>query len=411
MEEFRRGVDNRRTKSYNEFPTEEFDRRWEDLRDTMNREGLDALVVHGDNGFHQPFVHHLTNYSPPFLTYLVAFADPSEDPALFIGLSNHLQYVREVSIVDDIRLSVHDPGGKVADRLETGVDDGDRVGLVGLDPRYDVGMPYKHYQKLDNDLDAELTDATAVMTRLVAAHSDHELDRIRRAGRALDEGMRALADGVEVGASEAELRTLVSGGADHDGGGTGVVFLSTASMENAEPGEPLPWKASPAARTLARGDVITTEVSAHHHDYATQMHRPFAVGRAPTETYRDIFEVAADAYRGMVDAIEPGNGPADVHEALSPIEQSPFKSYDVSLHGYGRGYLHPFVGTERSNYWPGADDLLTEEWTFQPGEVLVVQPNVVTEDERCGLQLGTTVIVTENGAENVHGFPVEFVRV
>lgn len=408
MRELRRGASNRRADLYPGFSTEELDRRWDRLHEMMADEDLDALVVHGDSNFHQPFVRYLTDYEPPFLTYLVIFADENEPATLFIGLSNHLQYVRETACVEDVRLSVHGPGEKVADRLAGAVGDEDRVGLVGVDPRYGAGMPYQHYQSLDSRLDSEFVDATASMTRLVSVRSDAELKRVRRAGEALDDAMQSLADGAEAGMSEAELRGLLSSGASHDGGGTGVVFLSTASMADAEPGEPLPWKASPAQRSVSDGDVITTEVSAHHDGYATQIHRPFAVGSAPTETYRDIFDVASDAYENLLDAVVPGNDAADVHDALAPIEESPFKSYDVCVHGYGGGYLHPFIGTERSNYWPNPDDDLTADWTFEPGQVVVVQPNVVTEDERAGLQFGTTLILTEDGNENVHEFPAEF---
>jgi hypothetical protein len=35
----------------------------------------------------------------------------------------------------------------------------------------------------------------------------------------------------------------------------------------------------------------------------------------------------------------------------------------------------------------------------------------LNEDERAGLQLGTTVIVRSDGPEVVHDYPVEFVRV
>lgn len=34
--------------------------------------------------------------------------------------------------------------------------------------------------------------------------------------------------------------------------------------------------------------------------------RPFAVGRGPMETYRDIFELASDAYENLLDAVVPG---------------------------------------------------------------------------------------------------------
>ena len=39
---------------------------------------------------------------------------------------------------------------------------------------------------------------------------------------------------------------------------------------------------------------------------------------------------------------------------------------------------------------------------------MVLQPNIVTEDERAGVQLGNLVRITERGAENLHSVPLRF---
>jgi len=401
---------NRRRDHYRRFPEEEYERRWEAVSALLDREGYDAVVVYGNSHFQTTLLEYLTNYSPPFATYLVAFADPEEAPTMYVGISNHLQYVREVSEVEDLRLMLHDPAGKLASRLREGGVMAGTVGLVGFDSRYELGLPWQHYRTLDASLDASLVDATVPFTHLTAVKSDAELDRVRRAAAVLDEGMAALAAEAEPGMSEADLLAVLQSSLSHDGGGLNNAFISTAPMDGAEPGEPLPWKSTPSARTIDAGDVITTEISANDGGYASQVHRPYAVGESPTDTYRDIFDVAEETYHRMVDALRPGNTARDVHEAMAPVEESKFKIYDVMLHGYGNGYLHPFLGTRSSNYWPGAEDPVSEGWTFEPGMVLVVQPNVVTPDERHALQLGTTVIVGEDGPEDLQEFPVEFVR-
>jgi Xaa-Pro aminopeptidase len=177
-------------------------------------------------------------------------------------------------------------------------------------------------------------------------------------------------------------------------------------MTDAEPGEPLAWKSEPSKRRLSAGDVVTTETSASWGGYASQIHRPYAIGTDPTDEYRQMFELAREVVEAMVDALRPGNSVADVHNALAPVETSPYKLYDVALHGYGNGYLPPYVGTGRSNYWPGMDDPVTDGWTFDAGELLVVQPNVVTPDERRGLQLGSAVVVREGGPEVLQEYPL-----
>lgn len=395
-------------RSYRRFDDAEYDRRWDRLRDLLDERDLDALLVYADGGFAAHNVAYLSNYAPSFATYLVAFADPAEPATLFVGLNNHLQDAAERSVVDDCRTLLPDPGTRIVERLRAaGVA---RVGIAGYDARYDLSLPHGHHRTLERRLDADLVDATVPYARLLATKGRAELDRIRRAADALDDAMVALERAAEPGRSERELRDALRAGVADSEGRVTTTFLSTAPMTGAESGEPLPWKRKPASRTVDPGDVITTEVSAAVGGYASQIHRPYAVGEPPTATYRDLYAVAAETYDAIVDALAPGATTDDVADALAPVVDSEFEGYDVMLHGYGGGYGPPHVGTPDATYWPGIDDRATEGWTFEAGEVLVVQPNVVTPDERHGLQLGTTVVVTEDGPEQLHDYPMQFIE-
>ncbi|WP_338741411.1 M24 family metallopeptidase [Haloplanus salilacus] len=395
-------------RSYRRFDDAEYERRWERLRDLLEERDLDALLVYSDGGFAAHNVAYLSNYAPSFATYLVAFTDPDEPATLFVGLNNHLQDAAERAVVDDRRVLLPEPGERVADRLRAaGVS---RVGIAGYDARYDLSLPHGHYRTLETRLDADLVDATVPYARLLATKGEAELDRIRKAADALDDAMAALERAAEPGLSERELRDALGAGVADSEGHVTTTFLSTAPMEGAQSGEPLPWKRKPASRTVSRGDVITTEVSAAVGGYASQIHRPYAVGSPPTDTYRDLYAVAAETYDAIRDAIEPGATTDDVADALAPIQESEFDGYDVMVHGYGGGYGPPHVGTPDATYWPGIDDPATEGWTFEAGEVLVVQPNVVTPDEGHGVQLGTTVVVTDDGTEQLHDYPMQFIE-
>jgi hypothetical protein len=44
------------------------------------------------------------------------------------------------------------------------------------------------------------------------------------------------------------------------------------------------------------------------------------------------------------------------------------------------------------------------EFTFAGGMTVVVQPNVVTPDQRAGVQTGELLLVPENGVERLHSF-------
>lgn len=406
-------VANSRSTDYERFPPAEYEQRADNVRRLMAVDDLDALVIYGNGGLitgNQTNVDYLSNYRGEFITYLVFFADPEEQTTLYCGLSNHLQYLREVSVVDDIRLMIPDPPKQLADRISDGGADSGRVGIVSLAPRYQYSIPHRHHVTLETELDAELVDFTPQFTRLHAVKSDREIEAVRRGAELTDVGMEALVDAVEPGVREYELEAELKYAYLKEGGDVNFTFINSAPMEGAEPGAAVTWK-TPSGRKVREGDVVTTEFSAASNGYSGQIHRPIAVGRPPTDTYRDMWDVAYETYEGMVDAVRAGNTAADVAAALAPVEESDYKIYDVMLHGFGNGYLQPFIGTRDSNYWPGGEDPITADWTFEENMVVVVQPNVLTEDETKGFQLGTTLVVRDGAPEVLQKYPVEFVQV
>lgn len=410
MSSFRLGAPNRRSEYYPRFSEAEFERRRSEVRDLGDDLDLDAVLVYGDSGFRQSKIHYLTNYRPPFATYFVLFEDPDEDSTLFVGISNHVQYAREVSVIEDVRPVLPDTPSNVVERLREANVGGGRIGIASGDPRYNLSIPHDHYRMLDDELDADLVDVTAAYTRLISVASDEELERVERAATILDEAMERLEGAIEPGVTERKLAGVLREACTEAGGSLGATFVSSAPMEGAEPGEPLPWK-QPSSRTVEHGDIVTTEISAGYRGYKSQIHRPYAVGRELTATYEDIYDVTRETYERTIDALRPGNTARDVYDAMEPLEESRYKHYDVMVHGYGGGYRHPFVGAEESNYWPGTEDPLTATWTFEPGMVVVIQPNVFTEDERAGIQFGTTVIVRDDGPEVLQSYSPEFLRV
>jgi hypothetical protein len=42
---------------------------------------------------------------------------------------------------------------------------------------------------------------------------------------------------------------------------------------------------------------------------------------------------------------------------------------------------------------------------------MVIQPNIITLDETAGVQTGDLCVVTADGCESLHDFPLELIRV
>ncbi|MFB6130314.1 MAG: M24 family metallopeptidase [Salinigranum sp.] len=398
---------------YPAFSAEEYENREARVREMMDREGLDVLLVYGDSGtYHhdQANVHYLANYLGHGSAYVVFFADPAEGATLFFEISNHREFAREMSVLDDVRWGGVPVAETVAERVQSGGADGGRIGIVGRSMRDDKLVPHGHYRVFESDLRGELVDATAAFERLRYVKSDEEIEFLRRGAELTDRALEGLVDAVEPGVTEYELKAALESAYLREGGLRFISFFSSSSMTDPKPGECVPWHEA-SRRRVERGDVVTTELSASYNGYPGQIHRPIAVGADPTDTYRDLFDVAGETYENVVDALRPGNTARDVFEAAAPIVESEYHIDDPYVHGLGTTLQPPFVGTRESNYWPGHDDPVVDEWEFEENQTMVVQPNVITSDGRFGLQLGAAVVVRRGGAEILQDSPVEFIRV
>ena len=81
------------------------------------------------------------------------------------------------------------------------------------------------------------------------------------------------------------------------------------------------------------------------------------------------------------------------------IEANGFTTYDDLVHGYGGGYFQPILGS-KSRPAGHPPTLVLEE-----NMCMVVQPNVITKDEKAGVQFGQCVRVTKTGFESLHNMP------
>jgi Xaa-Pro aminopeptidase len=47
--------------------------------------------------------------------------------------------------------------------------------------------------------------------------------------------------------------------------------------------------------------------------------------------------------------------------------------------------------------------------TFRENMVIVIQPNLITPDEKMGLQFGETLLVTRTGCESLNAYPRDWI--
>lgn len=383
------------TEFYPRFSGGEYERRFVAVRQLLARAGLDALVVFGWSAIGravQGDVHYLSNYLGMRDNYVLLPLDG--EPALFVQGYNHVPNASRVSVLDDVRWGGADSGETLGNELRDR--DLRHVGVVGL-------MPYQHHEAMRRAAGrgATFVDVTMPFRRLRTIKSDEEIVWLRRGAHYTDLALEALESELRPGLSEAELGQIVEAAYRPHGGMTVFHYITSTSMR--DPDSCVPAQVL-SRRKIQPGDIVTVEISAAYEGYAGQGLRSYVVGDEPTRLFQRLHETAEEVFAELVTTVKAGATTEDVLAAADRIADSGFTIRDDLVHGFGIGLLPPSLGTRETPHE-------NSEWTFSDNETVVVQPNIVTRDERAGVQTGQLCRVTKNGLESLHGYPLRLVRV
>ncbi len=377
---------------YPRFSEAEFARRYADVRAAMQEANLTALLLYGTaSAYHE--VLYLSNF-PVTREAMLVFPLEGE-PTLFVQYFNHVLNARQVACIADVRWGGADITVTTAENLQVRGLAGSRVGVVGP-------ITFKQYALLRKMLpQAELVDFTPQLLQLRLIKSEEEIEFLRRGAEFSDLAIEALEREARPGITEHELAAIVEGAYLGLGGKTHIRYMATTPMRNPSVCVPAQHLSN---RVLQTGDVLITEISAHFHGYAGQILRPFAIGTPPTPEYQRMYDVAVEAFNRIAGVIRSGATSDEVLDAGECIHTSGFTIYDDLVHGFGGGYLPPILRTRRTSA------RLPEPFTFRENMLVVLQPNVITEDERMGVQVGELVRVKRRGIESLHRYPMRFIQ-
>jgi Xaa-Pro aminopeptidase len=393
---------------YPRFSDAEYRRRHDATRALLTETGCDVLVFFGTSsqaGTGQADIYYLTQHMGRQENILLFFAD--QDPVLLVTAFNHVPNAQRQSVVEDTRFGGAKEAfgrtvlGVLAERGVTPR----RVGLVGW-------LPFQVYNPLFAGLpEAEPVDLSRRFRLLRTRKSAEELAWLRQGCARTDAAMTAMIDGMRPGMSEHELGFLLADGYRRDGGEDYLHYISSTSQE--QPDRAVPAQ-TPSDRVLRSGDVIAIELSIGYHGYAGQALRTIVLDGAPTPLFRELYDVADEAYRRMCDTIRPGATTADALDALDFVDERGYAIIDGLLHGYGVGLLPPSLPAEGYPRTPTrpvrAPGTTHDPFTFEEDMTVVLQPNITTPDGRAGVQIGNLVRVTGSGVESMHDVPLEFLR-
>lgn len=381
----------RTVEGYPRFSDEEFARRRSAIERVMVEHGADHLVLYGANRFGSA-VQWLTGW--PATREAAVIVTPGRRDELLVQFHNHVPNARRLAADADVRWGGSSTVGTVVVALESR---GGRDATVGYAGPLTAGQR----AALESCFD-RVIDVTGPVTDLRMTKSEEELEWIRVGAELSDRSVDALRREVRVGLTEHDLAAIVEAAYLPEGGVNHIHYFGVTSMQSPDRAVPAQF---PSDRRLRSGDVLVTELSASFWDHPGQVLRTFTIDAHPTPLYRELHDVAEAAYDAVAAVVRDGAHVQDAVDAASVIEDAGFTTYDDLVHGFVGAYLPPVLGSRSRTLEPVPD------MTFRAGMTVVIQPNVITPDERAGVQTGELVHVTADGVERLHAAPPGLERI
>ena len=375
---------------YPRFSDSEMERRRSALAAELERAGAAHALVYGANRAGSA-VGWLTRW--PVTREALCVFTPGERDLLLVNFYNHIPNAQLLATEAEVAWAGPKPMATAIEELRRRGAKGGRVAVIGP-------LGHRPFAALAEFAEPLPLDAAYTALRLVK--SDEELQWVRRGAELTDAAMRALWQEAAPGLDERQLGNVAERAYVGEGGTTHIHYFAATPMDEPSLAVPAQW---PSARPLQEGDALTCELSASFWDYTGQLLRTFAVAAEPPALYRELHDVADAALDAILGRLRAGATAAELVEASGVIEDAGFTTRDDLVHGFVGGYLPPVLGS--------ASRRLEEvpDFTFEAGMTVVVQPNVVTPDERAGVQTGELVAVTADGVERLHGVERGLLRI
>ncbi len=371
---------------YGRFSDQEFARRRRALADAAAKHDCDAVLLCGEERTGTG-VGWLTGW-PTSARAFVVFK-PGERDVLFVEHVNHVPNARQIARDAEVRWAERRGAMAVAEELtRRGIK---RVGVIGV-------LTWLHSRQLET---FDLIDLSDDYRWLRMRKSDEEIDWMRIGAAFSDLGLASLLRDGRPGMTERELGALVEHGYHALGGSTVIHFIGRNDMAN--PTCCVPPQHHSTAR-LKIGDMMFVEFSGTFWDYPGQVLRTITVGAEPTPLFQKLYDTAEAAFHAITGVLKAGVSAQQIFDATALIEDAGLSIYDDIVHGFGGGYWPPVLGTKSRPAGPVPDMRLERNMT------IVVQPNVITTDQKAGVQLGEMLRITETGFERLHATPWGFLR-
>jgi Xaa-Pro dipeptidase len=362
---------------------EEVDRRYGNVREAMARDGLDAVIVSGNE--YTGFEGAVTYMSGFVIVHRYAYVLLPLEGEPSIVFPTEARYVGEhgTTWLDD-QVFVDRPGEWLAGRVR-----GKRVGVYGLD----YVMAVRDYRALEGAADVVAWDEQFDHAR--AVKSELELESVRDSVRINTQGFRIFLEHFAPGTTEREILAPCERYFVDEGCGR-----STMDMVLTGPnGGALPeFKIAGDYRIRETDMVLPSLEIAGPGGHWVEVSRAICAGEPNDETKR-MLEAYDEYYEAARGALTAGATAHDVHRAVAKgFHDRGFKLGHVTGHSIGMTMIE----------WPKIGE--GDETELRSGMVFSMHPHAISDDGQSCLYMQDTWLVTDDGGEPLAGLEMKIFK-
>jgi len=361
-------------------PQAEIERRYARIREAMARDGLDAVIVSGNE--YSGFEGAVTYMSGFVIVHRYAYVLLSLEGDPAIVFPREARYVGEHGTTWIEQQEFVDlPGEWLADQVR-----GKRVGVYGLD----YVMTVRDYRALDGA--AEIVSWDLGFDHARAVKSEFELASVRESVRINTEGFWRFLEAFEVGKAEREILAPCEEYFVSQGCGR----LTMDMVLVGEDGAALPEFKIAGSRRVRETDMVLPSLEvAGPGGHWVEVSRAICPGTPSAESQR-MLEAYDEYYAAARTVLHDGATAHDAHRAVS----KGFTDRGWAL-GHVTGHSIGMTMIEFPKIGEGIDTVL------RSGMVLSMHPHVISDDGQACLYMQDTWLVTDEGGVPLADLPMK----
>ena len=337
------------------FSKAEYDRRYQGIRNAMERDGLEAIVVIGTrewSGGDMGNIHYLG--APMHLAELSLMVLPLEGnpvitysnfefptmPPLPPGMSPFMPKVTAPIEFDIDQIPVRDQSlnspdyaaGVVQILKKLGYKKG-KIGFASM-----KNMPADIYAAVTSSFpNIEIVDAQKILIDMRLYKSQEEIAFMQRSGYIADRGLEAMIDTADVGVSDYDVFYAIDQACAEAGAPVGGFQLYGSGPWGGPPGSSSNIILSPgSARTIRKGDMLIPEVASNYHGYFTQLTVPVSIGEPP-ESFLSAYDLCSKVHREIRAEFRPGKTVSEMDAFSAAITEDLTDGEFTTLFGIQAG--------------------------------------------------------------------------